>query len=93
MSGLIAAVNGVTAGLYLLFAKLMRRPTISSELKELAIGVFIMQTLNMGWLMALGELESVRKIWAYYTPPTNILFNAICQDYTLCKVCHFKLMN
>jgi lipid-binding SYLF domain-containing protein len=37
----------------------MKKPTISSELKEAALGVFIMQTLNMGWLMLLGNLTSI----------------------------------
>lgn len=83
MSGLIAAINGITAGVYILFSKLMKRPTVSSELKEAAIGVFIMQLLNSGWLMLFEGLDSVKLIWSYYTPPSNALFLPMCSNYTL----------
>lgn len=85
MSLFIAITNGVTALIFMLIAKLMKRTTISSELKEAALGVFIMQVLNMAWLAFLSSIDSVRKIWGYYTPPSSTLFKALCENYDISK--------
>lgn len=79
----IAGVNALIAVLVMLLAKLMCRPTLSSELKEASFGVFILQYLNTGWLIFLAGLESVRRIWDYYTPPSSPLFKAMCQNYDI----------
>jgi len=63
-------VNGVIALLTILISKGMKRPTISSELKQAALWVFVVQMLNMGWLMFLGNLDAIRKMWQYFTPPS-----------------------
>lgn len=83
MTFLICIVSGVVAACVMILTKFMHRPTLSSELKEAAYGVFLMQTFNFGWLIFLAGLDSVRKIWDYYTPPSSSLFKAICQNYDI----------
>jgi hypothetical protein len=83
VAGAIAAANGIGAGVVLLCSKLMKRPTISSELKEAALGVFLVQVLNTGWIMFLGDLDSVRKIWTYFSPPSLELFKPMCNNFDI----------
>ena len=79
----ISIANGLICLVSILFAKFMRRPTISSELKESAKGAFIMQILNLGWLNLLSNIGSFKKIWSYFSPPFEPLFRIMCRDFTI----------
>jgi len=88
----IAVSNGLICLVSIVFAKFMRRPTISSELKQSAIGAFIMQVLNLGWLALLSNIGSFKKIWSYFSPPFEPLFRVMCQDFTISKKITIKLI-